>query len=1421
MQRYRINYHWLIGVFVTALVLAVSAYFVWSWQVNRKAGYFLTLAEQAMSEGKTFEALESYGKYMQLRPDENDVRVKMGQVAVEVVKDDSLPGEERSMGLGTLDQCVRMTGDTELRRELANIYLAFRPQDSRDLVRELLLDSPEDPELNAMLVRALFQSKEYGELKEHAYKIIGYDKLADEFNPDKALLKGQSDVYALLADVLIQNDSNVELAERVVEAMVDANPEDADAYLRKSLFLSTSEEDEEAAQEALDKAYELDPKNAAVISRMGMVALDDEDFEKAEQLFARGIEEHPDNPLFYRLMAETQYRLERPEQAMEVLETGIRKLDKLRAVDLVIYKIDLLFADGDFSAVDREIEWIQRLNRPDLMPLIDFEKARISYSKQDWLQASRELSRVRPLLVSRPRVQAMAGTMLGASYERLGSYDLALEAYNTVLSAMPTQEAARQGRERILARLRPQDEEGVELDQVLNATLELPKNEQDWDKVEEVLQQVVEKNELGPAATKLLRAKVLIKREMFDEAKALIRSAADDEPDNLSVQFTAILLVLSDPEQGAPAAMRLLDRLENRWGRSLRSMTLRADLLIQLKPDDVEQQLRFLTSNMEELSEAEQTQLIKVIGLRFEQLGNLELAQEFLGRAVELEPTNLPLRMYLFDLALRSGSDEAMQKAQQAVLDFVKSENDPAYVLTEVKRQIMRFGRRQISREELAATREMLDKALRLRPDWHELHIAYGQLLLMLNKDLQLAMKHFDDALESGPARANAVATQVKLLADQGLYRQARERMELLDEELRTRLLGQKEAEILIATGDEEAGFDAAQEIADASPNDLQAQIWFSRIAQQQGKLDSAAKVLRHALDLNPSDPDNWLRLIGLYAEQKQYEGIEASIRDAHLSVDAEFLPLLTAKYFELLSRWRDAERVYLAYYEERLDDLSVARRMADFYLLWSNKDPTNVLRAAPYINQILKAANDGEVQADNPHVVWARQRAARVLSASNDYQQSLKAERLLRQSAGDDGMSLEESELLVDILVSRNDPKSLMQAKQLLLELRSQDRLGREKALQLARILSQTKEWDLCKELMLDLIPEYPNDTEVFVTYVDLLIEEGEYANAERALRQLRDKGASGFMIVQLTARLASKRGDDAGLKQVLTSITPNLRGSLNATQLKTVLAIAQLATQYGAYDIAQEMYETYTSRTEGNDFELARFMALHGDPERAIELMRRLLDEQTEDVIQLANNMLVRRRREFGDKYDEAVTRLVDQALREDPESVNRQMVQAEVLDAQEKYEESIAAYEKVLARTDLPKRARAAAMNNLGFQFALLGRRLDEADQLINRAMETFGPVEDMLDTRAIVYIQQGKYELAIEDMLAAVSVSKDPVKYFHLAKAYILAGDGQSATEAWETARELGFEKAQLTKLEQATYDEIVQKIEAFQSQNAGL
>ena len=1544
MQRYRINYNWLIGTFVGAFLLAVTSYFVWSWQVERKAGSFISKAEEALASGDTHEAFRYFFRYVQLRPDEEEARIKMAKCAVEVMnsKDPEIRIESKQHAYRVLTQTIRKTDNSDLRFELAKITNA---QEAISIVDDLLAKNPEDPEMKSelasMKIRSLFAASKFDQLKRDGFEFIGYDSKADEFDLSKVAIQGEPEVYVLISQALLR-DKEEDLARRVIDHMVEANPDSAEAYLHKSNFLAGQKEYDES-KEFLDKAYEIDPKNDKILTRQTLASLMNPkyasakmdfleaitkfeesakeissksaaspaykeakqnleealaDFEasrpnyeeakanfestrasyaeavntladaitsdmgRAPQLdqdtfveaktalqekssayesvlpepelaieFAqKGLQEHPDNVVFYRLVGQAQQSLGRTEEALKTVDKGINKFSKSKNIELVLYKIDLLLPQKDYDAIDDEIERLKKINLFRLQPIIDFQNARVEYAKQNWSAASKQLSQVHSELHDFPRYQTMARTMLGVSYERQGIPDLAKNAYELVLQEYPEHAAALQGRNRALARMGKTEGDGVELDDIVNKTLELAEDAQDWDKVEELVLEVSEKNELSPAAVKLLRAKILIKRGRYSQAKSLIREAAKDEnlteQDMLNIRYSAILLVLNDPNQGAPEALKLLDGIEKRWGKSLRSLMQRADLLVRLNPEDVSEQLRGLEAEAESLTgenaidENGMLRLYEVIATQFERLARYEDAREYYSKLIEALPTSLPLRMRLFDISLREGNLQAMESAQEKVLEYVGSKTDPSYVLTQVRSQVLRFGRREIEREELAKSREQLDLALESRPKWHELHITYGQLLLLIGEDIQLVLQHFDDALDAGPARAGVVSVQVKLLAERGLYKQALDRMKLLRKEIRSQLLGRTEADILIKTGDINSGFESAKKLAASQPNNPATQQWFSRIAQQAGQLDESIPSLRAALKINPSDPDSWIRLVGLHIELKRFDEVENIVREAHLACDPEILPMLTGKFMELTSRWQEAEKIYLASYEGQYDNIAVARRLADFYLLWSKKDDANLGKAAVYINRILRAANEGRAEANNPTVIWARQKAAAILYAEQDYQKSLKAERLLRQSAVNDSMNTEEASLLADILISRNDPKSLLQAKEILTKLLSEGRLPKKGGTQLATILSKTGEWKQAESLLRSLVRDNSEDSSIRMTQINLLIEHGEYKRAQQAIERLEKIDPKNSAIIQLKAQLASESGDQAGLVRMLNGLVPK-RTSMNAQQLQMMFNVAQIADRFGAYELAGELYTTSARFDPSKNLALATFHVHHGDCDKAVELMKRLLDDEMDRVVRLANRLIKVRREEHGDKYDQVADQMINYALRDDPDSVTRQMARAEAYETQGKNKESIATYDKILSRTDLTTTFRALAMNNLGFQLGLLEQRVDEAEQLVNEAIETFGPVEDMLDTRAVVRIAQQKYDLAIEDMTLALSVSQDPVKYFHLAKAYILAGDGQAALKAWEQAKKFGFEKDALPILEKPAFDQILQKIESFNSQSAKL
>lgn len=104
------------------------------------------------------------------------------------------------------------------------------------------------------------------------------------------------------------------------------------------------------------------------------------------------------------------------------------------------------------------------------------------------------------------------------------------------------------------------------------------------------------------------------------------------------------------------------------------------------------------------------------------------------------------------------------------------------------------------------------------------------------------------------------------------------------------------------------------------------------------------------------------------------------------------------------------------------------------------------------------------------------------------------------------------------------------------------------------------------------------------------------------------------------------------------------------------------------------------------------------------------------------------------------------------------------------------------------DFPKHAEA--LNFLGYTYALQGIKLDEAEQLIRRALVEKHGDGYYLDSLAWVYFQRGNYTTARTTQQQAMkAVNDDPVMYEHYGDILWRSGDQDAARKAWRKSIEL--------------------------------
>lgn len=96
---------------------------------------------------------------------------------------------------------------------------------------------------------------------------------------------------------------------------------------------------------------------------------------------------------------------------------------------------------------------------------------------------------------------------------------------------------------------------------------------------------------------------------------------------------------------------------------------------------------------------------------------------------------------------------------------------------------------------------------------------------------------------------------------------------------------------------------------------------------------------------------------------------------------------------------------------------------------------------------------------------------------------------------------------------------------------------------------------------------------------------------------------------------------------------------------------------------------------------------------------------------------------------------------------------------------------------------------ALNYLGYMYVEDGRNLDEAGELIIRALEIEPENGAYIDSLGWFYFKQGKYGQALKELERASQLLEDPVIFDHLGDAYYKIGDAEKAKINWENSLRL--------------------------------
>ncbi|MEX0641484.1 MAG: tetratricopeptide repeat protein, partial [Pirellulales bacterium] len=932
-------------------------------------------------------------------------------------------------------------------------------------------------------------------------------------------------------------------------------------------------------------------------------------------------------------------------------------------------------------------------------------------------------------------------------------------------------------------------------------------------------------------------------RQDYATARTLLGKANKLKPNNLQVYLSGVSIARLDPSIGPAKAMEMWERVAKDFGDSAEMRLAKADILIAQSGEQLKPELASLLVGVDGWKPEQKILLWGGMAQRYLNLGMTDEAKEYLALVADARPNELPTRVGLFTLALETNDDEGMQAAQKKILEIVRNQHDSTYLYTEARRRLSQVRRGKLGPEALPGIRELINRALESRPDWHELWVIDGELELYANNPV-LALKHYAKAEKLGRPNPRSVAQHIRLLALFGRYREAGELLDRIPESSRQQLLDNAYTEILFRTNKVDDAIREARAAAEAAPTDPNKQFWYGQLLarsaqmpdltdqQRKAKATEAIAALRRAVELEPELPDAWYALITLNAMQANAAGAEQALRDAQLSLAGNNLQLFLAKSYEALGHWFDAETMYRAVYEMDPKDPRRAQQLAAFYVSPVYQQPDRQEKVTPLLNQILRAGQ--EVGADNKKVLppndgtllWARRTAAQMLASTGDYQNLLKAENLLASSSQEGTLPVEDRLQMAQILASRPEPESRKKAAGLLKEVSDLQPLNETGELTLGQLYYVMGEWSKCQSQMLKAIGRFPQSTTARESYIDMLLSRNDpryYQEASKQLEKLREFAPGGRGTFALTVKLANKQGKQQAVRAELLRRMPKLDDPSKITdeQAQFLAFLASLFIELDDLENAERLFQALAQRDSKLQFPLADFLGAHRDVGKCFDLLAQLYSPSSvNDVLTVGINTLRARRDEVGTKYDSQVEQWLSRAKLENPDSISVQMLEADFYDVQEKYDDAADIYRKLLARSDLDGFRRAVVLNNLSFLVALAGSSADASDldplKLVQEAEQILGPNADILDTKAVVLIERQRYKEAIDELKLSVTDKPTGAKYFHLVVAHLGAGENRAALQAWEKAEAQGLTRDALNRLEHSRFDEVKAKIDQLRN-----
>jgi tetratricopeptide (TPR) repeat protein len=1415
----KVNVKLLLILVVSLLAAGTCVAVVHSVQVTRTAGEFIALADEAKEQGNDDKEVEYLRVYLGYRPDDIDAQARLALVRGRLALK-SANGRAVMQAYLALDQVLRQDPSRldvcEKAAELAILLRRFggagNPGEAEDHVQKLRTAAPDNAEYVYLEGRC-----EEAKAKDKT----GYQSAAKLYERAIPRLKDRVEIYLRLATVREQIHEGD--GAKVFDQLVADNPQLFQAHLNRALYkkgkadrlvrtagpalgpkqkAGTEEKARvflESAEADMAQARKLAPDDADVLLLAGQIASALKKNDAARDCLKRGIELHPKNIRFYQECARVELIDKKPEEALKVIRQALKQQ----------VPAGQLWTMADFLIDVKELAEARKVivligPDPNLGPLTDYLEGRALMVEEKWREAAKKLEAVSSLLLRSEQLKQQFGKLayvwLGNCYAKMGRPDQELAAFRQAIKIDPLFTPARVGLASALA-VSGRTDDAIEAyrglsqarpESALNAlrllilrNVRSPKP--DWTEVDKLIAKLPKEDKAKDEFI-LLNAEMKAAREDVSAARKLIEAEVKRQPKDARLR-----LALAGVERRAGDPKQELLRLQEAQREFGDTPGIRAALIQywgRSSDQKAGERVEELGGNLAKFKEAEQTALRWALAEACFRRGDDKSMRHYLTELTQSPSQALQAHLALFDLALKAGNQDELGLE----LEAVRKVEGAGGVMGNYCQAAGLLAKARASAEPgplLEQARVLVDRVGKQRPGWAQASVLEADLEEQA-KNPEAAIRCYLRAIvDQGERQPALIRRAVYLLNNAQRFAEAQQVLRKLEEQdqgAMTGELGRVAAQLSLQNKDFKKAIALARKPVDADSKDFLDYIWLGEIQAAGDELDDAEKTLQKAVDRFSAVPDTWVALVRFQARHRSRAQAEATIKRASEKVSAPQLASTLGQCYELLNNLEEAAKHYKRDLALNPDSVRVLRRVADFYL----RRGRPALAEAP-----LKRLLEPALKAPQDDVMWARRNLAIELGITGGYRQMSGARELVDQNLKLNPDSIEDQIAQAAIMTVYPDQRSEA-IKTLERAFHRKTPTDKEQFL-LARAYELNGQWPEARQRLFGLLAS-ENPAPFFMEYfARALLSRNEPAEALIWIDRLEKQTQPALPIVELRARAlyAQKKSDEAA-KILLEHVKdkPDDSGKVAA-----ILDQIRRATD------AEPLYRKWLDTTKEPDAPLvvAEFLARQGNMSDAVSLWKKGTRGGAPIARTVAFGVAILRGSKCGPDFYQAVEEVLTEALRKDPRQVALLLNLAEIRDLQRKYPETIAAYREVLKLDP----NNVVALNNLAWFLALAGNSASEALVLIDRAIGLVGPQPELLDTRAVIYLNMANPKEAIKNLEQAVKDRPTASRYFHLARAQKLADNRADAVTALETAQKNhGLRVESLHPLEQDQYAPLV-------------